>query len=89
MAELVNGSCASGKRKFVPGREATPGSPSIPIDPILLEESMRQGKLGSDTDSDSNVSCYVLELTQGAFFIFTCLLSLSHHVTNYPSISIT
>jgi len=56
MAELVNRSHTSGERKFVPGREATPGSPSIPIDPILLKESMRQGKLGSDTDSDSNVS---------------------------------
>jgi len=56
MAELVNRSHASGKWKFVPGRKATPGSPSIQIDPILLEKLIRQGKLGSDTDSDNDVS---------------------------------
>jgi len=53
MAELVHGSHASGERKYIPGREETPVSCSIPIDTILLEESMKQGKLSSDTDSDS------------------------------------
>jgi hypothetical protein len=66
MAELVDDTRASGKRKFKPKRtgEVTPepGSSSIPIDPVLLAESMTQEKLYSDTDSDSDVRSLSLAL---------------------------
>ena len=58
MAELVNDLCASGKRTYKPGKaqEVTDKQASIPIDPILLAESITQQKLYLlDMDSDSDV----------------------------------
>jgi hypothetical protein len=56
MANLINGLCISGKRKYRPkkrGEKETPRPSSIPIDPILLMESISQGKLYSDIASDN------------------------------------
>jgi hypothetical protein len=66
MADLVDGSRASGKRKYRPkkrGEEETPRPSSIPIDPVLLVESINQGKLYSDIDSDSDVRSLSLALS--------------------------
>jgi len=40
-------------------------------------------------DEDTKISVTFLGLRRVHFSFSTCLLSLSHHVTNYPSISIT
>ena len=58
MAELVEGSRASGTRKYRPKKptdKETPGQSPILIDPILIAESISQGKLYSDSASDSEV----------------------------------
>ena len=71
MADLVDGSRASGKRKYKPKKkreEETPGPSSIPIDPVLLAESISQGKLYSDIDSDSDVRSPSL-----ALFHYPCI----------------
>lgn len=63
MADLVDGLCASGKRKYRPKKrqEETP-EPSIPINPVLLAESSRQRK-ELDADSDSNICFMSLALS--------------------------
>jgi len=63
MADLVDGSRASGKRKYRPKKrqEETP-EPYIPIDPILLAESSKQEK-ALDAGSDSDVCFMSLALS--------------------------
>ena len=58
MAELMEGTCILGERKYWPMnkmKEATPGPSSILIDPVLLVESVGHKKLYSDIDSDGDV----------------------------------
>ena len=68
MADLVDGSRASGKRKYRPKKrqelEETPG-PSIPIDPVLLTEERRY----LDTDLDSDV-CFTSLALSHYLYIF-------------------
>ena len=63
MADLVDGSCALGKRKYRPKKrqEETPKL-SILINPIFLTESSKQEKV-LDAGSDSNICFMSLALS--------------------------
>ena len=72
IAELVDGMHASGEKwakiKKKKGEEE-PGLSSIPIDPVLLAESISQEKLYSDIDSVCDLSSLSLASSHHSIFV--------------------
>jgi len=82
MAELTEGLCALGEKKYRPKKptdEETPELLSMTIDPILLAESISQARLYSDIDSDTEV--HSLSLAQSNIYLCIARVMLARMQT--------